>query len=433
LTTETLVPAGGLSGYASEDAFIATRKKMGGRWVIHIDMSISQLVLGVEAPPVGVPQQDNREVLLSRCKDFAAYVDDNQHWGSPSLMLWCPDHTVRFEPLEDINKLIGNGVQVGILYVPRNSRLSIRILDGQHRIKGFHLWVEAKNAARTKAIEHLGRARELKDDTLISEAKHRLQGTEQGLQRIEREYIGVDLIEVNTAKEAKQVFADIANHAKGMTKALTTGFDTSKMVNRVTQRLVLEAPHPLLDGRVDWNKDRLGGSNPNLLTAKTVADIVRATYVGVLGRVSKVQERAAEDVRMEQHARRFFNALMTAFPELASRPPQEQREDSLVASGTMLRVLAGAWHALTNTTSTTGKPVKPLLSDEEVTTFFKSLAPYMGAPVRWGNPWLTTGNFPSVPEDGSAGVMAPSSRSQDLKGLTESLTRWATGAENMPF
>jgi len=31
---------------------------------------------------------------------------------------------------------------------------------------------------------------------------------------VEREYIGVDLIEVNTAKEARQVFADIANHAR---------------------------------------------------------------------------------------------------------------------------------------------------------------------------------------------------------------------------
>lgn len=75
-----------------------------------------------------------------------------------------------------------------------------------------------------------------------------------------------------------------------MTKALTTGFDTSKIVNRVAQRLVLDAPHPLLAGRIEWNKDRLGGSNPHLLTAKTVADIVRTTCVYPVGVHAEVPE-----------------------------------------------------------------------------------------------------------------------------------------------
>jgi hypothetical protein len=51
-------------------------------------------------------------------------------------------------------------------------------------------------------------------------------------------------------------FANIADHAKGITKAPTTGFDTSKIANRATQRLVLETPHPLLEGRVDWDGSR---------------------------------------------------------------------------------------------------------------------------------------------------------------------------------
>ena len=422
-----------LSGYASEDAFIATRKRMGGRWVIHIDMSISQLVLGVEAPPVGVPQEDNREVQLARCNAFRDYVDENPHWGCSSLMLWCPEGTVRFEPIDEINDLISPGVQVGILHVPRNSRLSIRILDGQHRIKGFHLWVEKVNTGMGKARDHLARARENGDLDLIEEAKIRVKAANASLARIEKEYVGVDLAEVNTAKEAKQVFADIANNAKGMTKALTTGFDTSKIVNRVTQAIVLESPHPVLDGRVEWNKDRLSGSNANLLSAKTVADIVRATLVGVVGRVSRVQERTLDDATVEHPVRTFFDAIEDAFPQVMSQSPQELREKSLIASGTTLRVLAGAWHVLTNTTSTTGKPVKPLMSHEEVTSFFKRLSPHMDAPVLAGNPWLTTGNFPAVPDDKSSGVMAPSSRTQDLKGLTESLVRWATGEEPMPF
>ena len=104
-----------------------------------------------------------------------------------------------------------------------------------------------------------------------------------------------------------------------MTKALTTGFDTSKIVNRVAQRLVLDAPHPLLAGRIEWNKDRLGGSNPHLLTAKTVADIVRTTCVYPVGR----PRRGAGDTR----------------PRRAWRPPYSGQSVALraVPSATAVR------------------------------------------------------------------------------------------------
>jgi DGQHR domain-containing protein len=420
------------TGYASSDQFVATRKKMGGRWVIHIDLSIAQLVLGVEAPPVGVPQEDNREVDESRCREFATYVDGTPRWGSASLLLWCPEGVVSFDPLTEINDLIPDGVQVGTLSIPRNSRLSIHILDGQHRIKGFHIWVESKNKDLAKAREHLMRAREVGEPAVIAQAESQVRAAEHALSRTQSEYIGIDLVEVNTAKEARQIFADIANHAKGMSKALTTGFDTTKMVNRVTQRIATEQPHAVLAGRIDWHRDRLSGGNENLLSAKALADIVRAVYVGVNGRVSKVQERAAEDTKVYAMAVRFFDALLAAFPQLKEKPAL-LRESSLLGSGTMLRALAGAWYELTSVTDDTGHAVEALMSDSEAQEFFAKLAPHMAAPVRAGNGWLTTGCFPAVPEDGSSGVMAPSSRSQDLRGLSDALKRWAVGVEPLPF
>jgi len=426
------VPAGVFTGYASADIFLATRKKMGGRWVVHIDMSISQLVLGVDAPPVGVEQDDNRVVVESRCKEFANYIDGNQHWGSPSLMLWCPQDVIEFDPIEEINRQLPFGIQAGYLKVPRNSRTSIRILDGQHRIKGFHLWVAKKNQELSKAKEHLARARDLQDQAGINEAKHRVKLAEEALERTEREHIGVDIVEVNTAKEAKQIFADIANNAKGMNKSLTTGFDTTKIVNRVTQKLVNEKPHPMLEERVEWHKDRLSGNNPNVLAAKTVADIVRTTYVGVLGRVSKVQEQG-DEVAVYNNAKAFFDALEAAFPELLSTSPLELRESSLISSGTMLRVLAGAWFDLTRTTDEAGKSVSARMTHGEVTEFFKTLQPHMKAPVVLGNAWLRTGFFPQVLDANSQGVMAPSSRTQDLKGLSELIRDWGLGIKPTPF
>lgn len=428
----TEIPSAPLTGYATSDQFIATRKKMGGRWVIHIDMSISQLVLGIEAPPVGVPQVDNREVILSRCNDFATYVDESEKWGSPSLMLWCPEGILSFDPIDKINDLIPQDVQVGVLQVPRNSRLSIRILDGQHRIKGFHIWIERANQQLAKAKEHLERAKAQGEPALISDAKKQVQKAQATLERTQKENIGVDLLIVNTAEEAKQMFADIANHAKGMNKSLTTNFDSSKIINRVTTRLVDEDPVELLQGRVDWNKDRLSGKNPNFLSAKAVADITRATLVGVNGRVSKQQERNEDSTQIYDNAKRFFDAIAQVFPELVTEDPRALREQTLMASGTILRVLAGVWHEVTGVTSDNGVKVKPRMTDTDFREFLMRLKPYMNAPVKAGSPWLSTGYFPPVPDD-SSGVMAPSSRSQDLRGLSELMRDWALRVKPMPF
>ena len=64
------------TGYLREDVFIATKKYMGGRPVYHLDMCISQLTTGVDAPPVGVPQDDNRIVDENRGKAFRDYVHE---------------------------------------------------------------------------------------------------------------------------------------------------------------------------------------------------------------------------------------------------------------------------------------------------------------------------------------------------------------------
>ena len=98
-------------------------------------------------------------------------------------------------------------------YVPCNSRTVYSHPRRQHRVKGFHIWVERKNAEIVKAKDHLGRARELATRPPLPRPKARVDRAERALERT-GEYVGVDLVEVNTARRQKQVFADIANHAK---------------------------------------------------------------------------------------------------------------------------------------------------------------------------------------------------------------------------
>ena len=421
-----------LTGYHREDTFIATRKYMGGRPVFHLDMCIAQLTAGVDAPPVGVAQEDNRIVKESRGRLFRDYVNSNREWASPSLLLWCPIGILDFNALSEINDLVNDpSVVLGVLSVPRNSRQSIKILDGQHRILGFHLWMDQLNKELQTSKLSLSEATKAGQPKAIELAKERVTKAEENIERSIKESIGIDILICSSAKEARQIFADIANNAQGMVKALAIGFDQSKLVNRVTSNVASDYPHPLLDGKVDFNKDRIAGDSEMLISAKTLADSIRALSVGITGRISRVQELEWPDEDVAQRTRKFLDVMQKAFKDDFSKPAVEFRKNSLLSSGTMFRVLAGVWFELTSSTNAQGKPMKPRMSVEDATKFFVSLAPNMQLPIKTGNKWLTTGVFPS-PAAGAV-VTAPGSRNQELKKLTLEITNWALKPESFPF
>ena len=421
-----------LTGYHREDTFIASRKYMGGRPVYHLDMCISQLTSGVDAPPVGVAQEDNRIVKESRGRLFRDYVNTNKEWASPSLLLWCPIDILSFESLPQINDLVNDpSVVLGVLSVPRNSRQSIKILDGQHRILGFHFWMDQLNKELQSAKLNLAEAKKAGAPKVIENATERVTRAEENLERSIKESIGIDILICSSAKEARQIFADIANNAQGMVKALAIGFDQSKLVNRVTSIVASDFPHPLLDGRVDFNKDRIAGESEMLISAKTLADSIRALGVGIAGRISRTQELEWSDDDLAHRTRKFLDALQIAFASEFKKKPVDFRKSSLLSSGTIFRVLAGVWFDLTSSTNAQGKSIKPRMSVEDATSFFMKLAPHMSIPIKVGSPWLTTGVFPS-PANG-ASVTAPGSRNQELKKLTLEITNWALKPESFPF
>lgn len=421
-----------LTGYQKEDTFIASRKYMGGRPVYHMDMSISQLVVGVDAPPIEVAQDDNRIVDENRGKLFRDYVNDVEEWASPSLLLWCPRGVLEFDPLAEINGVVDEAVSVfGILRVPRNARQSIKILDGQHRILGFHMWIAMLNKELVDSKLHLSESEHAGNSKVIEKAKERVEVAQNNLDRSNRESIGIDILICESSREARQIFADIANNAKGMVKALSIGFDQSKIVNRVTSTIALDNPHPLLLDKVDFNKDRVAGNSAFLVSAKTLADSIRALSVGITGRVSRAQELARQDGEFERRARQFLDALGKAFPTDFALEPKELRAKSLLGSGTIFRVLAAVWFELTSNIDSNGKPIKPRMTSDEATHFLKKLAPHMVIPITTGNGWLTTGAFPS-PAKG-VNVTAPGSRNQELKQLTVEITNWALDPKSWPF
>ena len=418
----------GLTGYSDADQYLATRFRQGGRDVYCIDLSVPQLVATLPKPDHTQTLDANRKINLPHANNFAGYVRENMNWIIPSLLLRAPANTFQFDPRKNIG-----GTEWGILTLPRLARHDLKIIDGQHRILGFHLafeqMVEERDAARGKlrTVERRGE----KDEKRQQEK--RVFRINEEHQRLAAERVAVQIVVVDADEEYKQMFVDIANNAKGITRSVTTRFDSRQIVNRCIDPVM---EHRLLKDRVDLQRDRILGQNENLMGAKHVADLVRTVQVGISGRLTKQREDTLNESKLIDDARDFLDTLIEGFTDYLAiadnvLTPPELRQRSLLTSVSMQRVLAGVYHDLlfapqTRLVRPPRDPDEPEAirvprprSRGEVVRFFQGLAPHMSAPVREDSIWLgETKQF-------SLGDSAPRASAQDLKELTTTVRKWA--------
>ena len=221
---------------------------------------------------------------------------------------------------------------------------------------------------------------------------------------------------------AKQIFVDVANHALGVRKAITALFDQSKVINRALNEFLDDpSTDDLIRDRVDGYKDRVTGSNPNLMGAGSLADIIRTIAVGINGRISAAQEKTLNQKLLATEANRFFEVMHKSFAELESVASGNTdmgtlRKSSILGSSTMLRVMAGVYFEL----KTAGVSVTDIME------FFKKISQHTAAPISSknasGKMWLnatTEGAF-------ADGANAPGSRAQAVKALVAAIVGWHT-------
>src|SRR6185369_14985839 len=108
----------------------------------------------------------------------------------------------------------------------------------------------------------------------MGEHKRRLKKLSERVEDLGGEHITVEIVEA-TETERVQIFADIANNAKGIRPDFKVFSDQRDVVNRIAREVATE--HPLFVGRVEDGQSRsMTASNMNLIGAKIVADVVRA-------------------------------------------------------------------------------------------------------------------------------------------------------------
>jgi len=405
-----------LTGYDTHDRYYATRYSQGARQIYSLDLSLIGIASILPKPDPDNPTPGNRKVDPKHAADFGSYVREKKDWVSPALILRAPDQIFEFEKRDAMA-----GSEFGILAVPRVARTDLRILDGQHRILGIHLALENIARELDQARQELNAARH-GDPEAVDRLEARVKNLLLQRDRFGRERVSVQVVLEDDEKGYKQMFVDIAENAKGITKTIQVRFDNRRVVNRALLRVI---QHPLLDGRVEDQLDRVK-TDDQLLAAKHVVEIVRAVAVGLSGRISRRKEEELDEAELVAATDAFLDTLTHAFPEFqeivdGKMAPGDLRRDgaraSLLGSATMLRVLAGAYHEMSRPAPQRGQTVPNPMTDQEIVSFLAQLRPYMGVPVT-SRLWLDTGVFDS-------GASAPRARGGDIRRLSEHIVSWA--------
>ncbi|MFE6864493.1 DNA sulfur modification protein DndB [Nocardia sp. NPDC057668] len=404
-----------LSKPQDSSTYLALKTIQGGRSVYSTRVPLLDLPTILPVPDPNNVDKDNRKVDRLHAKQFGEYLDAKQDWVAPALLAR-DGGGCDFQQADDEGR-------VGYLTVPWaiGGIATLRTIDGQHRVLG----VAIEKQRITDAIS--GIDRELARKVTVDKAA-RLQADRDRLveqmNRLKREYVGLDIYVEPDPIRAQQMFVDVADNAKGISSAVRARFDNYKVANRTLSDVI---DHPLLKGRVDAEQDRMTIKNPNLLGAKHVADITRAVIAGAGGRITKKAEQSLTDGEVIEQVKDFLDVISTAFGDLAaiteedtsvphpagaSTLSQNLRRTSLLGSVGMLRVLGGVFRELRG-----GDNPAEL---DDITEFFRSLDRHMAAPVTETSLWRTS----NANDDFEPNASAPIMRTQNIVHLVGVITGW---------
>ena len=402
---KVIEPIAPVTGYESGLRYFASRYKQGGRTVYAMDLSVAQIVGLIPAPDPDRPSPGNRRIQPAHAAAFGDYIRTHSDWVIPALVLRGPS-AFDFQSIEHIE-----GAEFGVVELPLLAVADLHILDGQHRILGMHMAVRGIADDLDKARDGLSRARKTDDANLVEHYQKLIKSLNEQRKRFETERVAIQLFVETNQRAYQQMFYDIADNALGITASVRARFDTRKITNRVLADVI---EFPLIKDRVDMERDRLGRVNPNLLSAKHVADIVRIMAVGLEGRISRRLETELHEESLVETTGEFFAALAEGFHQLeqvadGSLSPTDLRQHSMLGSPVTIRVLAGVYYELR----------QKGFGHEGIVHFFQKIDPLLSQPA---GKLLVTHGGQDVFFDGA---LAPSARRQDVKEFRNVLVSWA--------
>ena len=392
--------------YSTDKKLFATRYKQGGRTVYGVAMTPAQIAATVKKPEPGKFNSGNRVIRKKHAEEFGEYVREYREWVSPGIILRAPN-IFSFDASEQVAD-----VQFGVLSYPERQQGDIQILDGQHRILGFHVALETLDEALDAARANLSASRRVGEGE--KEVRAEIERLEAVRDRMYTERVSVEIQVTDDLKVWRQMFADIADNMLGINAAVRARFDMRKVVNRAYARLV---DHPLLVDKIDQENARVARNSPYWLSASHITDLNRILAVGLEGRIAARKERELDDRAVAQTTKDFLGVITHSFPIIAAMErgevtAQGVRASSMVGSPNFIRILAGVYHELV---------VQHAWARKDVEDYFKAIEQHTNTPAHANSIWRRHLSE-TVFEEGTWG---PSARRQDSKEILVKMTAWA--------
>lgn len=415
----------------SKKVLPATRYTQGGRVQYDVTIPVTQVVETLERPDHTKAIESNRKIDLKHAQDFARYLLKNPDYVCPSVLVRVQPGVLSFTLVQAFDAM---HTAWGWVEYRLGDIVLLLLVDGQHRVLGIWLAVEEASRKIADLKATIGQAERLGDEATVAAKAKELADWEDKLARLTVGSLTVQFVEIGV-EQGRRLFVDINDNVKGVRADFRTYLDDRTPVGLITADVCER--HPLLLGRVETGQETaFSKTSKALLGFKAVSDIVRAVLVGSTGRVGV---RVEDELKEHQKAKmdevmKFFDLLVqyTDLRKVADNEvdPIELRYDAkdpgkphvtMLASTTMLRVLAGVYHDLTTKDPRTGYAAdgKPVMTRAEVGIFFRDLGPLLkDVPVTRNSVWMDTGAF-------TEGGSAPTARHGDIGKLTSTLSDWA--------
>lgn len=333
----------------------ALRGEQGGR-VFYLTLPTNGVLTGFF--PADIESDDKRSqrpMDPNHARQIRDYITTNSDGYALGALVYAVDSAGNFDEV-----VPGSGI--GVLRLPLDAQL--RSIDGQHRREGLRLSVAAVPALQQQSTA-----------VVI--------------------YVEPEL------DRRRQMFSDMNNTARKVSKALNVSFDARDSFARAASEL--SDSHPLLIGRIDRTNARVLPGSGDIYTLASIYDALKRLFVGPSGRVKDSSRFDQREILTR--GKDFFDALASGRNELQERDPNrldELRVQSILLSSTTLRVLASAvWSAQQNSPSE--------MNVDEIAGKFEAIDFRPNAEV-----WQDTGFV-------SPGRSTPNARSQEMKAASDRL------------
>jgi hypothetical protein len=232
----------------TDAVYLAMRYRQGERKHYSLQLPLAEVLRFLPKPDPDEPFEGNRAVNLPHALGFADYVWSNPNWVSPAVLIRVGNGEIREsgEP----HAIEAQKTTLVNITLPRkitDDLAALKILDGQHRTLGIYEAYKKLQGELSETRRWHALAAEQDNPAAAAQASEKLERLREIEARFLAECISLDIAIVENG-QAHQMFVDIADNAKGISRDFRVVLDQRSVVNRIATHLLEH--HNLLKGRV---------------------------------------------------------------------------------------------------------------------------------------------------------------------------------------